>query len=70
MVCTHIAAKLPTDLKWAVAGRSLERLEKLAAKLRKEYPDRLQPGENIQSAHLKKLVGKLTASTRPRDCCA
>lgn len=49
MVCTHIAAKFPTNLKWAVAGRSRERLEKLAAKLRKEYPDRVQPGEKMQS---------------------
>ncbi|KAJ0110292.1 saccharopine dehydrogenase [Diaporthe amygdali] len=41
MVCTHIAAKFPTNPTWAVAG--LGRLEKLAAKLRKEYPDRVQP---------------------------
>ncbi|GKT93288.1 saccharopine dehydrogenase [Colletotrichum tofieldiae] len=38
MVCTHIAANFPTNLKWAVAGRSQGRLEKLAAKLRNEYP--------------------------------
>ncbi|KAM0339119.1 hypothetical protein ACHAPU_011072 [Fusarium lateritium] len=42
-VCTHIAAKLPADLHWAIAGRSPERLERLAAKLRKEYPNRIQP---------------------------
>lgn len=53
LVCTHIAAKFSTNLKWSVAGRSRERLEKLAAKLRKEYPDRVQPGEKIQSARLK-----------------
>lgn len=48
MVCQHIGAKFSTNLKWSVAGRSRERLETLAAKLRKEYPDRVQPGEKIQ----------------------
>ncbi|KAK2773095.1 saccharopine dehydrogenase [Colletotrichum kahawae] len=47
MVCTHIAAHFPTNLKWSVAGRSQERLEKLAAKLSKEYPDRVQPDLEI-----------------------
>lgn len=56
MVCMHIAAKFPTNLKWSVAGRSRERLEKLAAKLRKEYPDRVQPGEKIHSALLERPV--------------
>lgn len=45
MVCTHIAATFATNLKWAVAGRSRQRLETLAEKLRKEYPDRVQPGK-------------------------
>lgn len=56
MVCTHIAAKFPTNLKWSVAGRSRERLEKLAAKLRKEYPDRVQPGESMQAWRLERLM--------------
>lgn len=60
MVCTHIAAKFPTNLKWSVAGRSRERLEKLAAKLRKEYPDRVQPGQKMQLAQLERLMGTLT----------
>lgn len=57
MVCMHIAAKFPTNLKWSVAGRSRERLEKLAAKLRKEYPDRVQPGKKMQSAPLEMPIG-------------
>lgn len=60
MVCMHIAAKFPTNLKWAVAGRSRERLEKLASNLRKEYPNRIQPGENMQSACLESPTKRLT----------
>lgn len=52
MVCMHIAAKFPTNLRWSVAGRSRERLEKLAVKLREEYPDRVQPGKKMLSALL------------------
>ncbi|RYP52197.1 hypothetical protein DL768_002588 [Monosporascus sp. mg162] len=39
----HIAGNLPTDLRWAIAGRSLNKLEELARKLRHQFPDRLQP---------------------------
>jgi hypothetical protein len=36
----HIAAHLPTDLKWAIAGRSREKLEKIAADIKELNPDR------------------------------
>ncbi|KAJ4392169.1 hypothetical protein N0V93_005792 [Gnomoniopsis smithogilvyi] len=39
----HIATNLPTNLKWALAGRSREKLEKLAADIRPLNPDRQQP---------------------------
>lgn len=38
-----IAEQLPTNLKWAIAGRSQAKLEKLAAKLKNSFPDRLEP---------------------------
>lgn len=40
----HIATHLPTNLKWAIAGRSREKLEKVAARLQKINGDRQQPG--------------------------
>lgn len=40
----HITTHLSTDLKWAIAGRSRDKLEKLAAELKALNPDRLQPG--------------------------
>ncbi|KAI6785089.1 saccharopine dehydrogenase [Emericellopsis cladophorae] len=43
MVCEHIAAKMPTNLEWAIAGRSQERLAQLAAKLKSAHSDRVQP---------------------------
>ncbi|KZL84192.1 saccharopine dehydrogenase [Colletotrichum incanum] len=59
MVCTHIAANFPTNLKWAVAGRSQERLEKLAAKLGKKYPDRVQPDLEIVAPDDTKTLGEV-----------
>lgn len=40
----HITAHLPTDLKWAIAGRSREKLQKVADELKQSNPDRRQPG--------------------------
>ncbi|KAJ4422408.1 hypothetical protein N0V82_002964 [Gnomoniopsis sp. IMI 355080] len=59
MVCTHIAAKFPTNLPWSVAGRSRERLEALAAKLRKEYPDRVQPDLEIVAPDDSQTLGEV-----------
>ncbi|KAF3770152.1 hypothetical protein M406DRAFT_245633 [Cryphonectria parasitica EP155] len=39
----HITTNLPTDLKWAIAGRSHGKLEKLASELKPLHPDRRQP---------------------------
>lgn len=43
----HIATHLPTDLKWAVAGRSKDKLEEVVAECHKWNPDRLQPGIEV-----------------------
>ncbi|KAL2000329.1 hypothetical protein VTN02DRAFT_3269 [Thermoascus thermophilus] len=39
----HIVQHLPTDLKWAIAGRSAEKLEQVAKDLKDANPDRIQP---------------------------
>ena len=41
----HIAMHLPTDLKWAVAGRSGQKLENLVNELRRYNADRPRPGK-------------------------
>ncbi|KAM3416141.1 hypothetical protein BST61_g7749 [Cercospora zeina] len=43
----HIARQLPTNLKWAIAGRNQSKLQALADELRREHPDREQPGVEI-----------------------
>ena len=40
----HISSHLPTDLKWAVAGRSESKLKSLVDELKSLNPDRLAPG--------------------------
>jgi short subunit dehydrogenase-like uncharacterized protein len=41
----YISKSLPTNLAWAVAGRSEEKLSALVKELKQQYPDRKQPGE-------------------------
>jgi len=45
----HIASSLPTDLKWALAGRSASKLEAVAATCRALNPDRIQPCKHYVS---------------------
>ncbi|KAL1854316.1 hypothetical protein Daus18300_011502 [Diaporthe australafricana] len=45
----HITAHFPTDLKWAIAGRSREKLQKVATELKQSSPDRRQPELEICS---------------------
>ena len=40
----HITTHLPTDLRWAVAGRSASKLSTLVQEIKSLNPDRLQPG--------------------------
>jgi short subunit dehydrogenase-like uncharacterized protein len=46
LTAEHITKTLPTDLKWAIAGRSANKLEALAAECKHLDPDRLQPGKH------------------------
>ncbi|KAG8165503.1 hypothetical protein KVR01_004055 [Diaporthe batatas] len=45
----HIAAHLPTHLKWAIAGRSRDKLQKVADDLKLLNPDRQQPAIEISN---------------------
>ena len=45
----HVVKSLPTDLKWAVAGRSGSKLEKLVTDIAALNPDRIKPGIEICS---------------------
>lgn len=48
IICAeHITSSLPTNLRWAVAGRSREKLELLVDELKILNADRLQPGSDI-----------------------
>lgn len=45
LAAEHIARSFPTDLRWALAGRSASKLEAVAAECKALNPDRIQPGE-------------------------
>jgi hypothetical protein len=45
----HIAANLPTDLRWAIASTTRPKLDRLAAKLNQEYPNRVQPRKPLHA---------------------
>lgn len=64
MVCEHIAGKFPTNLRWAIAGRSLERLEKLASKLKRDYPDREQPDLEIVTPDDTRTLGEVIGKAK------
>jgi short subunit dehydrogenase-like uncharacterized protein len=44
LTASHMATHLPTDIKWAISGRSESKLEAVAAICKGLNPDRLQPG--------------------------
>jgi short subunit dehydrogenase-like uncharacterized protein len=44
LTAEYIALHLPTNLKWAVAGRSIGKLKDLVAEIKPLNPDRTQPG--------------------------
>lgn len=43
----YIVDHLPTDLKWAIAGRSIHKLEAVVKELKEINPDRIEPGTNF-----------------------
>lgn len=48
----HITLALPTDLKWAVAGRSASKLSAIVDELKSFNRDRRQPGISKNSISL------------------
>ncbi len=51
----HIATHLPTDLRWAVAGRSAPKLNAVVEDLKKLNPDRPSPDVAVCSLELAEL---------------
>lgn len=47
----YISTSLPTNLKWAVAGRSEEKLTAIVGEFKSLSTDRLQPGQLRLSRH-------------------
>ena len=45
--CEHIVTNLPTDFKWAVAGRSEAKLKTLVDELKSLDTNRLQPSIEV-----------------------
>ncbi|KAJ2905590.1 hypothetical protein MKZ38_004884 [Zalerion maritima] len=61
LTAEHITTHLPTNLKWAVAGRSQGKLEKVVEEIKALNPDRLQPSIeicNLDSNSLAELAKK------------
>ena len=61
LTAKHIASHLPTDLRWAVSGRSGPKLSSLVDELKKLNPDRTQPEievANLTPEDLNSLVKK------------
>lgn len=44
-----IGQHLPTDLKWAIAGRNAKKLQGVVEELKALSPDRKQPGEFLRN---------------------
>ncbi|KAK0099496.1 hypothetical protein ONS95_000227 [Cadophora gregata] len=61
LTAEHITTHLPTDLKWAIAGRSATKLEAVAAECKTLNPNRSQPAIEIcklEDANLSALAKK------------
>ena len=47
LVAEHITTALPTDVKWALAGRNAQKLKSLTEHLKNLNSDRKQPGKSF-----------------------
>jgi short subunit dehydrogenase-like uncharacterized protein len=47
LTAEYIQEHVPTDLKWAIAGRNAKKLAEIAEELKTLNPDRIQPGTRI-----------------------
>lgn len=48
LTAEHIVQHFPTDLKWALAGRSYQKVENVAKDIKQLNPDRVEPGTRCQ----------------------
>jgi short subunit dehydrogenase-like uncharacterized protein len=55
----HIVKYLPTNLKWALAGRSPQKIEGVAEGLKKLNPDRAEPGTTPEIQSCNSLLMRL-----------
>lgn len=51
LVAEWVTAHLPSDLKWAVAGRNAKKLQAVVDGLKEQNPDRKLPGEIDSNYH-------------------
>lgn len=65
--CEHIVSQLPTDLKWAVAGRSESKLQSLVQELKSLNPDRLAPGHYYSIKSMTKTAAYTIQKSLLRD---
>ncbi|KAF4630834.1 hypothetical protein G7Y89_g7299 [Cudoniella acicularis] len=63
LTAEYIATGLPTDLKWAIAGRSQAKLEAVAAECKTLNPDRTQPAIEMCSLEAEELNALAKKST-------
>lgn len=63
LTAEYITASLPTDFKWAIAGRSEAKLKALAEELQSQNPDRVQPGIQVTQLEKDDLL-RLAKSTK------
>ncbi|KAH9908270.1 Saccharopine dehydrogenase-domain-containing protein [Xylariomycetidae sp. FL2044] len=63
LIAEHIAANLPTDLRWAISGTSQTKLERLAEKLSK-FGDRLQPEIEVVSVEDENRLNSVISQSR------
>lgn len=52
LTASYIAKHAPTDIKWAIAGRSASKLEAVLATCNSLNPNRIQPGKNRYISYL------------------
>ncbi len=48
LTAEYITTSLPTDLRWALAGRSVAKLEAVAEEVKGFNPDRIQPSKSVR----------------------
>ncbi|KAK7911268.1 saccharopine dehydrogenase [Apiospora marii] len=67
MTAEHIAERLPTNLKWAVAGRSEEKLKRVVSECQKLNPDRVKPEIEVCNLNDQELYA-LAKKTKAMIC--